>query len=181
MACHHHPPFFSHVCKRYGAVLYDLSKEVIEELACFVEWADASGCWSLLKEPSLSPRIHTHFFSLFFQHAAYNAVTFKVLSVLSTNKRLGFLPEFLSYVTYLKDPHKAVYLHTSKQLPKKSISHLTKRLKEEWNIPVEIHQFEDSQLLLGGVFLWDNFMIDASLKTMLTHLRSKKDYVLSPS
>lgn len=181
MACPHKPHFFSHVCKRYGAVLYDLPKEVIQDLARFVEWAHASGCWSLLKEPSLSPRIHTHFFSLFFQHADDNALTFKVLSVLSTNKRLGFLPEFLSYLTYLKDPHKSVYLHTSKQLPKKSIAYLTKRLKEAWNIPVEIHQFEDTQLLLGGVFLWDNFMIDASLKTLLTHLRSKKDHVLSPS
>ena len=175
------PLFFSHVCKRYGAVLYDLPENVIQELARFVEWAGTSGCWSLLKEPSLSPRIHAHFFSLFFQHAPCDSLTLKVLSVLSVNKRLGALPEFLRYLTALKDPHKAVYLRTSKQLPKKSITHLTRRLKEEWNVPVEIHQLEDSQLLLGGVFLWDNFMIDASLKTMLTHLRSKKDYVLSPS
>lgn len=178
----HQPRFFSDSCKLYGKIFQDLPPEVILDLEAFLRWGQAvPQRLSLLQAPGVSLSVQAAFLNQFYHDHACHALTRRVFSVLRVHKRMRMLPDILAYLKESANPFRTVYLFTPKRLSIRSISQLTRRLKQYWNMPVVIDQCEDPDLMLGGILLWDHFIIDASLKKIFTHLKSEMLYVLPSS
>jgi F0F1-type ATP synthase delta subunit len=176
------PEFFDDVTRHYAKVFNDLPQDVLSELAAFVQWAKERPLRrSLLKEGSLPLWWHEALFQEFFQLHKSQELTLRVLRVLSAQKRLEILPDILAVLIESKRPDCVMYWHTSKMLSDTELAKLETTLSHHFGKPVTVHQKEKPELLLGGVLLWCDLMIDLSLNTMLSNLHTEIDHVFTCS
>jgi len=176
------PEFFDDVTRHYAKVLQELPDAVLTELAAFVVWMKEKPLHqSLLKEKSLALWWHQALFQEFLAEHPSQDLTLRTLQMLSDNKRLDILADILNFLSESRRPDFAVYWHAAKLFSDTELAHLTKTLHQAFGMPITIYQKEKPELLLGGVLLWGDTMIDLSLSAMLSNLYTEIDHVFTCS
>jgi F0F1-type ATP synthase delta subunit len=172
------PEFFDDVTRHYAKVMQDLPDTVLAELASFSLWAQAHPLRNaLLKEESLPVQWHEAFFQEFNHDQPCQKITLRTLRVLSAQKRLENLPKILDLLSESKSDCR-VYWHVAKKFSKSELSQFEKILQDALAMPVKVVQKEKPDLLLGGVLLWRDVMIDLSLNKMISNLHTEIDDAL---
>lgn len=173
------PIFHDHICQHYGRLIADLSKKTQDTLQHFLDWAQAHPLrWSLFRENTVSPHWHKALMQEFFQDSDADGAAVRVLDILQVHGRLKRLPEILTYARILQDKTRIVYLRAAKVLDRHALQDLTQALQERWSVPVRILQTHAPDLLLGGILVWDHWMMDASLRSLFNHFQTEMIYVL---
>ena len=176
------PQFFDDVTRHYAQVFSALPQEVLTDLRLFVQWIeDHPVLQSLLCENSLPLWWHETVFDAFHQVHPCQELTLRTLRVLSTQKRLDILSNILRVLLEMESPHTTVYWHTAKLFSPSDVAILEKTLSDAFGTSIVVCQKEKSDLLLGGVLLWDDSMIDLSLSNILSNLYNEIDHVLTCS
>lgn len=176
------PEFFDDVTRHYGKIFQELPDTVQGELNIFVAWVQEHPLRaSILKETFLPLSWHEVLFQEFFQDHSCEPLTLQTLRVLSGQKRLAILPAILGALRESQCSQCTVYWHTAKLFSDKELLSLSKKLGKVLGKTVTIRQREKPELLLGGIFLWHDTMIDLSLSTMLSNLHTEIDHVFTCS
>jgi ATP synthase F1 delta subunit len=176
------PRFFSEICHRYARVLLDLPDSVLKELDSFVQWVKRSPTlWSFITEPELSDQWKQNIFNLFYQKTSCSSSAMNTLKVLGHHARLNLLPNILQLTYQLKKGEKDVYLTLPERLDPASLAQFSKKLSSLWGASVTLHHVDDPSLLLGGILLWDDSMIDTSLRSTLSTLKKEVLHAVSCS
>jgi F0F1-type ATP synthase delta subunit len=176
------PQFFDDVARHYAKIFKDLPQVVLEELTCFDQWIKGSALFCSLVRESSSPFFwHEALFHEFAETHPCQEMTLRILALMSAHKRLGALGNVLSALNEFTRPDRVVYLHTAQRLSDAALTDFAQVLSHSFDMPVTVHQKENTELLLGGVLLWNDSMIDLSLKRMLSNLHTEIDHVVKCS
>ncbi len=169
------PEFFDDVTRHYAKVMQDLPKSVLAELGAFSLWAKAHPFRNaLLREESLPIQWHEALFKEFKQAQPCQEATLRTLRVLSAQKRLENLPKILDILSECQSDC-WMYWHAAKKFSDSELSQFEKTLEDALGMPIKLIQKEKPELLLGGVLLWRDVMIDLSLSKMISNLHTEID------
>ena len=167
------PYFFSTACRRYGNVLLDLPDSmlnlILNELSAVTLWfQDRPSAWRLLcAVPPLSSGIQEIITSCKDAVGPWSMETENLLALLLKEHRMSMLSQLLAYVQEQKRSKETVYVTSATPLSDASVAELVTFFKTRHNSAVHIEQAHDPDLILGGIILWNNTLIDLSLKTKL--------------
>lgn len=176
------PRFFSEICHRYAQVFLDLPQKALGELEKFVQWGcSSSTLWSFITEPELSDHWKDQIYKAFSNQVSCSQVTMRALAVLGGHARLNLLPDILHLTRHLQKGEQSAYLTLPRRLDSKKLAQFSQQLSSLWGVPVNLHHAEDPSLLLGGVLLWNNSMIDTSLRSTLSTLKKEVLHAVSCS
>jgi F0F1-type ATP synthase delta subunit len=176
------PQFFDDVARHYAGIFKDLPDIVLKELALFVQWINSNDLRrSLVKENNLPLVWYEALFQEFRDKHPCHEGTLRTLAVMSEHKRLGNLDDVLGALNESTRTDRAVYLHTAQRFSDTEVADFAEILGRSFGMPVTVHQTEKNDLLLGGVLLWNDSMIDLSLNRMLSKLHTEIDHVLNCS
>lgn len=175
------PLFFDHVCRRYGDVLLHLEKDIAGDLEEFLQWAQESQQrWALTKEPMVPISWWHRLFQDFLrdrherkktlnnkEYKDYPVEAEQTLTLLYKNSRLAYLPAILNYVKEERATTRKVYVYCSQDsLRQEEEKKLLKILDPLLDKPGVVHLVRDPDILLGGIVLWNHWMIDCSLSSV---------------
>ncbi|PPE03235.1 F0F1 ATP synthase subunit delta [Holospora curviuscula] len=175
------PRFFSTVCRLYGEVLLGipipLLNILIKELTLVDIWFRKRPIlWRLLSaSPSLANMGHSILSRCKDNTGPWNSVTEKLLRLLYKEHRIFFLQDLLTYLQDRQQGLENVYITTAISLPDHILSAFVELFRNRYNVQVRIHQVQNPNLILGGVVIWRNTLIDFSLEL---HLRSIEQKML---
>lgn len=171
------PVFFDNICQRYGQVLLNLQKDILPSLEEFYQWVSSNEQrWALAKEPMLPVSWWSALYGDFLRNhpkpQEYPQEAQNTLTVLYERGRLRHLPAIINYIKEERCPTRKIYVYCyQKTLPKKEEEELLGLLGPLLDKPGEIHVVEDPEVLLGGVVLWNHWMIDCSLSSVMSGVR----------
>lgn len=176
------PVFFNDVARHYAEVFSELPEKTISDLGAFVDWIDQHPVLqSLLHENALPLWWHETVFEEFQKVHTCQDLTLRALRVLSAHKRLDVLPNILKILADNKSPKMTVYWHTAKLFSVSDMASFEKTLSDAFKKPIVVCQKEQPDLLMGGILLWDDSMIDLSLSTIFYNLYTEIDHVFTCS
>ena len=176
------PEFFDDVTRHYAKIFAELPKKTLDQLEAFVCWIDQHRVLqSLLRENALPLSWHESVFDAFQRGDVCDDLTLQTLRVLGAHKRLDILPNILKVLHHNQSPHTVVYWHTANMFSDLDKDALEKTLSDAFGKPVVVCQKEQTNLLMGGVLLWDDSMIDLSLSSLFSNLYTEIDHVFTCS
>ena len=176
------PEFFDDVTRHYAKIFAELPKKTLDQLDAFVRWIGQQPVLqSLLCENALPLWWHESVFQAFERDDACDDLTLQTLRVLGTHKRLDILPNILKVLHHNQSPRTVVYWHTAKLFSDVDKKTLENTLSDAFGKPVVVYQKEQADLLMGGVLLWDDSMIDLSLSSLFSNLYTEIDHVFTCS
>jgi F0F1-type ATP synthase delta subunit len=134
-----------------------------------------------LGENSLPLWWHESVFKKFQKIHTCQDLTLRTLRVLAAHKRLNILQDILKVLNENQRSSTTVYWHTAKQFSQSDVSALEKTLSDAFGKPIVVVQKEQPDLLMGGVLLWNDSMIDLSLSSLFSNLYTEIDHVFTCS
>ena len=172
------PVFFDNVCRRYGNVILSLKEDMLPWLEEFYLWVSENAQrWALAKEPMLP----ISWWNSLFQNFLYESIKHRshypeeaknILTLLYERGRLRHLPSIIQYIKEERSLKRKVYIYCNqKNFRKEEEKELLDILEPLLDKPGEIEIVQDPQVLLGGVILWNHWMIDCSLSTSMCHIK----------
>ncbi|BDB96126.1 ATP synthase F1 subunit delta [Candidatus Hydrogenosomobacter endosymbioticus] len=178
---------FDSVCSRYAKVLFSLPKDVRDsvrrEIGEFVLWAKTTDeLWNLVSSEYLSHRYKYEFFEEFKKQFECSKETENFFELLVNNERVSSLQSILILFDFMKNQQNGVvkaYMISALPIPKKYEKFLAHQISRKIGREVELKIEVDCTLILGGILLWDNFMIDASLATSFKRIEEGAIYAAS--
>lgn len=171
------PRFFSHICQRYARVLFDLPIEIrhalLKELMEFYTWAHGvSVRWKLITQPLLPPQTRNILLNLFQETHSMHPETKAFLGLLLYYERLHLLWDIVALThNWIEEvDHTLLYFTSATPIPSTEEATLKKVWSQKLGRPICLRVQVDPSLLLGGIFVWKDFRIDASLAGILQRL-----------
>ncbi len=167
----------------YAHLLRDVSTETCQDLERFQQWAGAHPLkQSLLQQSRLPVWWHESLFQEFTQaHPNTTPSALSILRLLSQHKRLGLLSDILESLRRDRLETMEVYWHTARWLNPSEVSDFERLLEQKFGKPVVLHQKKRSDLVLGGILLWDDRMLDLSLFPVFSSLYHEAIHALTSS
>ncbi len=176
------PVFFDDITRHYAKIFAELPAKTMTDLGAFVLWIQHHPVLqSLLGENSLPLWWHESVFKEFQKIHTCQDLTLRTLRVLAAHKRLNILQDILKVLNENQRSSTTVYWHTAKQFSQSDVSALEKTLSDAFGKPIVVVQKEQPDLLMGGVLLWNDSMIDLSLSSLFSNLYTEIDHVFTCS
>jgi F0F1-type ATP synthase delta subunit len=176
------PVFFDDITRHYAKIFAELPVQTMTELGAFVRWIHEHPVLeSLLGENALPLWWHESVFKEFQQNHTCQDLTLRTLRVLGAHKRLNILQDILKVLDGNQCSSTTVYWHTAKLFSKIDVSALEKTLSDAFGKAIVVVQKEQPDLLMGGVLLWNDSMIDLSLSSLFSNLYTEIDHVFTCS
>ncbi len=184
MKTFHGPRFFTYACQRYARVLLSLPEKILShlqgDLGAFLLWAhETSTRWDLLSHPLLSPPQRHLFLQEFTtKHSITTPETLSFIKSLFFHKKLALLPDIMALVSLLQEEenYTIVYVSSALSLSEKEMDVFRQHLSSHIAGPIHFKTSVAPSLLLGQIFLWKDYRIDASLSGMLQRLAKDLHY-----
>jgi F0F1-type ATP synthase delta subunit len=176
------PVFFDDITRHYAKIFAELPVETMTELGAFVRWIHEHPVLeSLLGENALPLWWHESVFKEFQKNHTCQDLTLRTLRVLGDHKRLHILQDILTVLNETQCSSTTVYWHTAQLFSQSDVSAFEKILSDAFGKPIVVVQKEQPDLLMGGVLLWNDSMIDLSLSSLFSNLYTEIDHVFTCS
>jgi F0F1-type ATP synthase delta subunit len=171
------PHFFSLVCKRYGNSVLRLPEEIknnlMDDMESFWKWAlDRKRLWSFCTALGASVELRKNLIQQFLTSHPCKQESIRFLHLLALRQRLADLPEILSYLRTRQDKKK-LYVTSSAELPASQVDWIISYFKEKFGFSVKIIQTINPAMIMGSIFVWDGYIMDCSLDTLLNHIQQR--------
>ena len=171
--------YFDQVSYRYASILFLLPikiREILQkELVLFLQWIDPSSeQWKLLTAVFLPDRYQKIFLDSFCKAYKCSTPTMNFLEILMRNDRLTWLSDILMLCKELEEKaenKQRAYFLSATFAEEKNIKTLKKALSEKLGKQIILYCQTEENLLLGGIILWEDFMVDASLAAHFEQLK----------
>lgn len=177
------PTFINHVCKHYADLIRGLATNNLHDLDVFAQWSVSHPLkQSLLAQSRLPVWWHEALFQEFKE--SYPATTDEALAflrLLSEHKRLGMLSDILACVQQQQSEALEVYWQTAQWLTPQELSEFQNILTQRFQRPVRLHQSLRPDLILGGILLWEDRMLDLSLFPVFSSLYHEAIHAITTS
>lgn len=175
--------FCNYVSEHYARLFQDAAPQAYDDLERFQQWAKAHPLKeSLLHQARLPVWWHASLFQEFAQ--AYPHTTpaaLSILQLLSQHKRLGLLSDILECCRRHRLDRMEVFWHTAQWLTPSQVSQFETLLAGPLGKPVVLRQKLRSDLVLGGILLWEDRMLDLSLFPVFSSLYHEAIHALTSS
>ncbi|MBM3631373.1 MAG: F0F1 ATP synthase subunit delta [Alphaproteobacteria bacterium] len=176
------PVFFDDVTRHYAKIFAELPVKTRTELEAFVCWIrEHPVLKSLLGENALPLWWHESIFKEFQKSHTCQDLTLRTLRVLGDHKRLHVLQDILTVLNEAQCASTTVYWHTAQLFSQSDVLAFEKILSDAFGKPIVVVQKEQPDLLMGGVLLWNDSMIDLSLSSLFSNLYTEIDHVFTCS
>jgi F0F1-type ATP synthase delta subunit len=180
------PFFYNEVCHRYVAVLMEIPEKtrnkMLKDFSFFQKWTiEHPARWRLLK--TAPSHLQSSIFSDFCAQNGFISETQNFFQLLC---HYGHVPLSLLMIQYFKDriinlSSQKIYFFSSCDLSISQKEELEQFLEKIFSRKVNLSYRVDPSLLLGGVLIWNQIMIDASLSALFHHLKQETCYGTQPS